>query len=265
MHQRRPHPLTAPEFIVAITLLLANDFLLKPWLANAFTGKLSDFAGLFAFPFFWAAFAPRYRTSIYLGTAVAFTFWKLPASAGLIEAWNAVSPLQVGRVSDLSDLIALTVLPLSWWCSARPREGSERRWRTVVLAGISLFAFAATSRSPVIPLDQTFVFEGSQEELLARLKEAGIESFRGEDVYVSAPEDSWGLKIPSNRCADGLNALVMLVETGAQTEVQLRGMAHICAREKDEKEKLLEIFKSSVVEPLGMKPSRFKARNATSP
>lgn len=53
-------------------------FFLKPWLANGFTGKLSDFAGLFAFPFFWAALVPRWRVAIYLGTAVAFTIWKLP-------------------------------------------------------------------------------------------------------------------------------------------------------------------------------------------
>ena len=249
----RAAQLTAPEFILSVLLLLANDFFLKPWLANGFTGKLSDFAGLFAFPFFWAALVPRWRVSIYLGTAVAFTLWKLPVSEGVIAGWNAVSPLQVGRVIDLTDLIALSILPLSYWRSTRPRQAPGRRWRTVGLAAVSLFAFMATSREAVVSYDETFVFKGSREELFARLEEAGIVFQKGTTYNTRAPEGSWGLQIPADLCYDNqVEAAVMIAERGQGTTVRLRGMAHRCALKAGEEEKLLEIFVSKVAEPLGM-------------
>lgn len=51
--------LASPAFVASVLLLLINDFVLKPQIGNAVTGKLSDFAGLFAFPFFWSAFFAR--------------------------------------------------------------------------------------------------------------------------------------------------------------------------------------------------------------
>jgi hypothetical protein len=249
----RAAQLVAPDFILSILLLLANDFFLKPWLANGFTGKLSDFAGLFAFPFFWAALVPRWRIPIYAGTAVAFTLWKLPVSEGWIAGWNAMSPFQVGRVIDVSDLIALSILPLSYWRSAKAGSIPGRRWRTVGLAVVSLFAFVATSREPVYRFDQTFVFEGSRASLFARLEEAGITFQEGTTYSQRAPRGSWGLLIPSDFCPAGpVEAAVMLKEKGSQTTVRLRGMAHRCGSRVDDEEKLLGIFVSQVAEPLGM-------------
>jgi hypothetical protein len=253
MSKPKPRQLAAPEFVVAILLLLANDFLLKPWLANAFTGKLSDFAGLFALPFFLAAFLPGRRAPIYLGTALAFTFWKLPMSDAWIGAWNAVSPLDVGRVADASDLMALGILPLSWWCSARPRQVVDVRWRTVALAGISLFAFAATSFRTAVPLDDSFVFEGSQEALFSRLTEIGVTRYDGVDYFPSAPPESFGLSIPSDLCFDQVYAAVTLAARGTQTEVRLRGMMHRCPKSRKDEENLRQVFTSKVAEPLGMK------------
>ena len=42
-----------PLFLVGLGILLLNDFYLKYAFSNAFTGKLSDVAGLFIFPFFF--------------------------------------------------------------------------------------------------------------------------------------------------------------------------------------------------------------------
>ncbi len=247
----RAAQLTSPEFTLSILLLLTNDFFLKAWLANGFTGKLSDFAGLFAFPFFSAALMPRRRVSIYLGTAVMFTFWKLPVSNGVIAGWNAVAPFPVGRVSDVSDLIALSILPLSYWRSTRPQCFSGRRWRTVGLAAVSLFAFVATSRLPEYRFDETFVFEGSRASLFARLEEAGITYQEGTAYYPRAPRGSWGLLIPSDFCStDPVEAAVTIQEDGPRTRVRLRGMAHNCRSKLDDEEKLLEVFTAKVVEPL---------------
>jgi hypothetical protein len=45
------HPLT----VTCILVLLLNDHLLKGTIPSILTGKLSDFAGLFFFPFLFAA------------------------------------------------------------------------------------------------------------------------------------------------------------------------------------------------------------------
>ena len=41
--------LGSPGFLIGLSLLLTNDFVLKEQFHNGFTGKLSDFAGLFVF------------------------------------------------------------------------------------------------------------------------------------------------------------------------------------------------------------------------
>lgn len=41
-----------PVFLIALFILILNDWVLKHTFNNTLTGKLSDFAGLFAFAFF---------------------------------------------------------------------------------------------------------------------------------------------------------------------------------------------------------------------
>lgn len=65
-------PLLSVGFIAGLLLLLLNDFYLKANFGNAFTGKLSDVAGLFIFPLFWAVFFPAHKKVIYLSTALFF-------------------------------------------------------------------------------------------------------------------------------------------------------------------------------------------------
>jgi len=64
--------LVSPAFLLGLFLLLLNDYFLKAVFHNWFTGKLSDFAGLFIFPLFWTALFPRYKKSIYYITAFLF-------------------------------------------------------------------------------------------------------------------------------------------------------------------------------------------------
>ena len=47
MTDRSVHILGSPGFLVGLLLLLSNDFVFKEQFHNGFTGKLSDFAGLF--------------------------------------------------------------------------------------------------------------------------------------------------------------------------------------------------------------------------
>src|SRR5687767_3051973 len=122
-------------------LLALNDHVLKAAYGNALTGKLSDFAGLFAFAVFFASLAPRHAAAICATCGALFAFWKLPASTPFVAL------LPVERVVDATDLFALLVLPFAWLFV---RTMSARPTRTAVVVPIaiaSIVCFAATSPS----------------------------------------------------------------------------------------------------------------------
>jgi hypothetical protein len=152
---RSAEVLASPGFVTAVALLVVNDWILKATLGNWWTGKLSDFAGLYAFPLFWSAFLPRRQRMIFALTVVAFVVWKSPLSGPPIAAWNALGLWPVSRVVDYTDWIALAAL-LPSYRSALGRPGSvRRRWVIVVrraaaagMAAVAAIAFMATSTSP---------------------------------------------------------------------------------------------------------------------
>lgn len=143
--------MTSPGFLIGLAVLLLNDFILKRELANELTGKLSDFAGLWIFPAFFAAVVPARRDQIYLLTAAAFVWWKSPTSQGVIDLWNSVVVLDVKRVVDWTDLVALVALPASYiYFTSRTSLSTASSWRTLILAGVALFAFTATTCEPSV-------------------------------------------------------------------------------------------------------------------
>jgi hypothetical protein len=102
-----------PGFLVALALLLANDFYLKSHYANWLTGKLSDFAGLYVFTQFVATCLGGRIVSTAVTSAVLFTVWKSPMATPLIEIVNRYSVLPIHRTIDYTDLMALAVLPVA--------------------------------------------------------------------------------------------------------------------------------------------------------
>lgn len=149
MSDRRYDLLRSPLFLGALALLLLNDFFLKAAFHNAFTGKLSDFAGLFVFAVFWIALFPRFRWFVVVFTAAFFTFWKLPVSNGFVDALNTVLPMHIGRVCDVTDLFALAVLPAAAWFTRRGAVAFKLRFlHPAIPALVSCFAFMATSEGP---------------------------------------------------------------------------------------------------------------------
>jgi hypothetical protein len=140
--------LLQPAVLGALGLLVVNDHLLKPWLGNGPTGKLSDAAGVFVVPLVllglvewarwvirrehWAARHAELVAAVGV-TAVGFTAVKLvPFVAGAYVAvigglrWLGESAIQVvageglasfapvGLVRDPSDLWTLPVLLVSY-------------------------------------------------------------------------------------------------------------------------------------------------------
>ncbi|AHM59258.1 hypothetical protein D770_04955 [Flammeovirgaceae bacterium 311] len=171
--------LTAPLFLVGLFCLLINDFILKYEFSNALTGKLSDFAGLFIFPFFFSAYKPKKAIVIYLATAIIFVFWKSPQSQGLIDAFNDFG-IELHRTVDYSDLLALIVLPLSFKYFRNQQQWISYNKRPIVLliSAASVFSFCATTlagKTVALDIDtnKSYVVDMNKWELLNSLS-AGV-------------------------------------------------------------------------------------------
>lgn len=146
--KHRFHIFATFPFLLCLCVLTFNDFYLKYAFHNALTGKLSDFAGLFIFPIFWSVLFPKYRKSVYFGTALFFIFWKSNTSAGFIDWWNQWCFLGISRVVDYTDLFALISLPLAYIYEQYPAKAL--RVNPTFVAILSFGAFTATSPEPEV-------------------------------------------------------------------------------------------------------------------
>ncbi len=146
MRTSRPDILSRPLFILALGLLLLNDFYLKYEHSSFLTGKLSDLAGLFLFPFFLSSLRIKWTNTIYLGTAILFMFWKSEFSQEIIN-WFQTVGIGINRVVDYSDLLALGILPFSLIYFRKQLKTEHRisMYLTVPLSVVSLFAIWATT------------------------------------------------------------------------------------------------------------------------
>lgn len=213
--------LTSPAFLLALGLLVLNDWGLKPFFGNWLTGKLSDFSGLFAFALFWTALLPRRRTPVFVLTAVGILIWKSPLSEAPLAWWNALGVWPLTRVVDYTDWIALAALiPAHRLAHSSTRAESCRTlrlWRqagAVTAAGFAIVVFSATSMAPPsypIPDHTGSVVAASRGDIRTGLDSLGLyvidyHSVRTEArrrafadtllVYIrQPPERTIGLKI----------------------------------------------------------------------
>ena len=172
MRQSRPDILSRPLFILALGLLLLNDFYLKYEFSNFLTGKLSDIAGLFLFPYFLSSLRIKWSKTFYIGTAFLFMFWKSPLSEELINSAQAVG-IGLNRVVDYTDFFALFILPLSFVYFQRQLSIDDRvgNYLKVPIGIVSLFAIWATTlpREKVdlnLTVNEQYELEMSKTDLL---------------------------------------------------------------------------------------------------
>ena len=132
--------------MISVVLLLVNDFYLKYEYHNYLTGKLSDFVGLFAFPYFVSLLFKSKVKTIYILTGILFIFWKSSSSQFTINFVNNIG-IGINRVVDYSDLIALLILPLSYRYRTKNTSGIRKinLLPKEFIIGISSFAFIATT------------------------------------------------------------------------------------------------------------------------
>lgn len=138
-----------PKLLLAVLVLFLNDHVLKFAWPGLITGKLSDFAGVFAFVWCSMVFSPARLRSVCIAVALFFIWWKSPLSTGAIDAWNGWGAWTIGRVEDPSDLLALLMLPVAlrlWQAEAT----FAPRWRVILGAVAAWATFTATSRARVV-------------------------------------------------------------------------------------------------------------------
>jgi hypothetical protein len=149
--------LASPSAVAAIALLLLNDHVFKQAWPSAITGKLSDFAGLYFAPWVLMSLAlavaagrvdARIVAALAYGfTACVFAALKLsPASSEPVLSFARTIGVPLAIVPDPTDLVALSMLPISYavW-ARRQRVGASPRWRRVTAFAVSALAVAATS------------------------------------------------------------------------------------------------------------------------
>ena len=166
------HPIT----LASIGLLLLNDHWLKGVSPGTLTGKLSDFAGLFFFPFLLAALLglvlDRWRVAPRLSAALGFALtlaWfvaikTLPAANLATARLAGVFSGGLAQITlDPSDLWALlSLLPAAWlWLrlERQPRPRPPGRLAALAL-GLAALASLATSPARIYHYDRFVMLPG---------------------------------------------------------------------------------------------------------
>ncbi|MBA3805470.1 MAG: hypothetical protein H0X14_07155 [Acidobacteria bacterium] len=249
--------LVSLPFLLGLFLLLFNDFYLKGHFHNALTGKLSDFAGLFVFPLFFVAFSPRLRRSIYIMTVLLFVFWKSPFSQPLIDVWNGLPLFKVWRAVDYTDLLALLVLPLSYFHSKRsPPAHRAHRFAPLAVALVAVFAFTATQRAKTeIEYGDKYYFDFPRTELFKRINQQNLIGFEAGYPPSCCPKepviDTYTVKLNGLCGGYRTNAGIRVGEEGKdKSSITLLYVQYDCPSGKDDKQKILKIFEVEVVDRL---------------
>jgi hypothetical protein len=166
-----------PIILISIMVLLINDHILKIVMPSWITGKLSDFAGLFFFPFLLAAVlafpleALGGKPRPIFGWACIFTgLWfslmktVLPINelTATFAGWLVNAQAQI--VMDVTDLIALPMIWLAWrlWVRIETTQLHQPVGKfAYVVIGIGTLAALASSPCPPLRSVQKSVMVGN--------------------------------------------------------------------------------------------------------
>lgn len=252
--------LVSPAFLVGLGLLLLNDFFLKPTFHNWFTGKLSDFAGLFIFPLFFTAFFSERKRWIYAVTGIGFVFWKSEFSQPFIDLWNAQPYYQIDRVVDYTDLVALLVLPLSLLYPRRSPSGKVTPILVYVSCVVAVFAFAATSLARHrILYTEDYQFDVTQKQLINRIEQLSEIQFPGQATADTAQKDflfksknSLPIKfeIWHKDYSHRSDILVIPIPNGSQISLISIEIRNPQKPSEERKKELRQIFERDIIEEL---------------
>jgi hypothetical protein len=243
--------LTSFWFIFGLLILLLNDFVLKDVYGNWFTGKLSDFSGLFVFLTFWSTLLPKHRRIIFWLTGTLFIIWKSHYSQSFIDLWNSTGILNIHRTVDYSDLIALTILPIAYLYNSSDKQFIHLRVRPIYPIVFSAFAFAATSNYTKVEIESEYYFPYPKDTLTSKLHQ--LDSLNnGQGLTFSMNRlDTVTLSLPSTFCHNKFDAKIAVKQVYKNTSsLTLISVNHHCPKNKKDKIELKKEFQKKVVEKL---------------
>ncbi|MGC6432431.1 MAG: hypothetical protein ACON5F_15415 [Jejuia sp.] len=205
-------------FLTSVGLLILNDFYLKYHFHNYLTGKLSDFVGLFAFAYFVSLFFKNNIKLIYVLTGIAFLFWKSSFSQFAIAFMNNIG-VGINRIVDYSDLIALSILPISY-CYRVNHKIRVKRINLLpkqLIIGICIFSFVATT----LPREYTRLdLKANYQVQIDKPKDSV--KIKLDDIYSVNADSTFRtiLRIPEKRSRIIVSLVITSLENG-QTNIKL--------------------------------------------
>ncbi|TDP03089.1 hypothetical protein [Flavobacterium sp. 245] len=275
---------TSIGFILALTILLLNDFYFKIYYGNWLTGKLSDFAGLFIFPLFWTILFPKLKDKIYFASAIIFIYWKTVYSEALFEIINQLSIIKLNRVVDLTDLLALLILPISYSYHQKVNKNFTTINPTFIVI-LTSFSFIATSYDSEIEYKNEYTFDFPIDTLKTKiyylktisnqyekekenyiLDSTGkykIHKYYWDTIDAKKPpidkfvKDTMDLFIFEDFCFEGYDAKLVISGDNKKSKIKVLGFHHKCPTDEktlthwnNDEEILSKSFEKKVIEQL---------------
>ncbi|MEP6262831.1 MAG: hypothetical protein ABJ092_14740 [Gillisia sp.] len=202
----KENQLFRPLFLISVLLLIVNDLYLKYEYHNYLTGKLSDFAGLFAFPYFLSYFLKKRIKLVYLLTGLHFIFWKSDISQPFFDYAQSIG-IGINRTVDYMDLIALLILPLSYKYYTDSHFSIWHKFTRVLkplVMAICIFSFIATTLNKEIGMiNMRSELKADLQMDIEKAKELNILYESGQSRY------TYWVKVPGKKASIATKIVIM--------------------------------------------------------
>ncbi|MBI9051699.1 MAG: hypothetical protein JEZ00_19905 [Anaerolineaceae bacterium] len=154
--------LTQPYTLLVLVIYAFNEFILQRYAPSWISGKLSDFAWLFIAPVIltlllaWILPARLQKQSnsiaflAYGITGLFFIGLKIvpPVHDFIMQSWMVIFRVPASVVMDATDLLALLMLSVSWYC-LQGRHTNQNAGINQTTLIISIFAFLTLADAPM--------------------------------------------------------------------------------------------------------------------
>jgi len=217
-----------PLFVLSLSVLAANDFVLKSIFPGMVTGKLSDFAGMFLFTAFGLIFFSRHRYHVAASASLWFVFWKSPFSQPLIDTFNAFSFYSIARVVDYWDLLALVTVPAALYVFKNEKEAAPNLHpiRRFGMPLVCFVLFCSTSKADRSLPYYSYVLQekGSNHWQSDRPKQQLEEVFRSisPQATLDTAKNEWTLRNIYINDSLTLDTRIALYQTRKETSIQIK-------------------------------------------
>lgn len=226
----------SPGLIVGLALLAVNDFFWKDFYHNWFTGKLSDFAGLWSVSLLSVAIVKARPRTIFLFWACSFIFWKSSSSQPFIDYVNGLGFPKIGRVTDSTDLIAISIIPfaLSYAKKRIKLPGLEFSsiLRKIAILSMVCVSFIFTTATQMVGdhlcCDGDYEFKMSKAKFLKSLKQITGQNISPSQSLPDEKGDNYFFDLNYRYCDRRVFVNIQVAEEANITKVHLNYIHYNC-------------------------------------